>query len=440
MKTFLLSSLFTFFVIIQIALSQSDSIWMKVYYPNTAIAAKFTNQDTQRIVVGIKGNSFNGDSGAVQLLDALTGNIIWQQLTRSTLAIDISNDSSLVATAHADTTIRIWDLNTGQLKKTYNRVLFDTLDEGLYAKFTSICFSNNGRYVYTAYNYYPSLYNFNKTNLFRIDLQNDSIIHKLTYDNQEIIKMSPTSDTLISTVGRYSYPAIAKINPNTLQLDTILYVGQGGLLTDIAISPNGNYIATSSENGTVKIWNMSDLSLSKTFSTNEESVYYGNITFSNNNLYLILAKRGRSINDWVSYIIKIDNDSIVYEYNYSASDDIEISTDDQYIVFSDEFVKLYYSRNISGAYREQQYDEINSILYPNPTTGFLNFEFDKFTNNSIKIVIYSEDGKFIYKIYEGRFLSENFNIKWNTSHLDKGIYFIVAKGKNYSQTYKLVKE
>ena len=82
--------------------------------------------------------------------------------------------------------------------------------------------------------------------------------------------------------------------------------------------------------------------------------------------------------------------------------------------------------------------EIESIVYPNPTTGFMNVDFSLTENGKVDISIFSIDGKFISNILSEEKLKGTYSLNWQNENLPIGTYFVKIQTENNLTTKKIV--
>jgi len=79
----------------------------------------------------------------------------------------------------------------------------------------------------------------------------------------------------------------------------------------------------------------------------------------------------------------------------------------------------------------------NKVLYPNPTNGFVNIDWNDNISGKVQIRIYDNSGKLIHS--EMEMLAEE-NIEIDLTFLQTGIYIMRIIGENNSKSLKLIKE
>ena len=80
------------------------------------------------------------------------------------------------------------------------------------------------------------------------------------------------------------------------------------------------------------------------------------------------------------------------------------------------------------------------LIKPNPTNGETNFDLNFENRGQYSIKIVNEKGNEIQQIKNDTFDIGKHEISWDASQLPAGVYFIVVKGRNFSETYKFIKQ
>jgi hypothetical protein len=89
---------------------------------------------------------------------------------------------------------------------------------------------------------------------------------------------------------------------------------------------------------------------------------------------------------------------------------------------------------------EENILNIVRTLYPNPTTQIVTVELNLKKRENIILNLSDNSGKILNSINYGIFDVGYNNIKYNTSIISTGIYYITIQSQSFSETYKLVKE
>ncbi len=125
----------------------------------------------------------------------------------------------------------------------------------------------------------------------------------------------------------------------------------------------------------------------------------------------------------------------VYEYGTNPSN-IDISHNGKYIVTGSRLLSLYYAKwnglSVPGETKEPQ------VIYPNPTNGMINLQFNQQVSEITAINIQDSKGAMVRPLFNG-FLTEGpQNLSYNISDLATGTYFVQVQSKHNSLIFKLM--
>lgn len=81
--------------------------------------------------------------------------------------------------------------------------------------------------------------------------------------------------------------------------------------------------------------------------------------------------------------------------------------------------------------------ELNSLAWPNPSTGIFYFNLNSLQDENVSMNIFDVSGKLVHKSDN---LKTNINQSWDASASASGIYFISLEGKNTSKRFKIIKK
>lgn len=76
-------------------------------------------------------------------------------------------------------------------------------------------------------------------------------------------------------------------------------------------------------------------------------------------------------------------------------------------------------------------------VYPNPSPGIINIEGQVPNPSNVEISLYNLNGELIDQIFSGSLVG-NYQLAYNTSQLDKALYFVRIEGPDFTQVLKLV--
>ena len=83
--------------------------------------------------------------------------------------------------------------------------------------------------------------------------------------------------------------------------------------------------------------------------------------------------------------------------------------------------------------------EVQTTVYPNPVTSYLNLNFNEMAGQDFEILLYDNNGK---QVYHQELENSSANETLNFSAYSQGIYLlnIVQRSTNKSKTFKIIKQ
>ena len=94
--------------------------------------------------------------------------------------------------------------------------------------------------------------------------------------------------------------------------------------------------------------------------------------------------------------------------------------------------------NPSVSVQDEEFNESNLVLYPNPASQNANLEFELMNESEVRINVVDVTGKQVYSENMNTLNSGNHKIKVNTSNFKEGIYFVTLNTEGTKTTKKLV--
>lgn len=232
--------------------------------------------DGKTLAVGA-GGSYNT---WIKLLNAKTGEEIRKLSGHEDIIFDLdfSPDGTKLASASRDGSVKIWDVNTGQ-------EIYTSENEGWMA---DVDFSPDG--LLLAMTDLPAL--------LVVDTLLGAEVTFTTADPfiTECVGFSPDGKTIAWGGGSFDESGVVKLFDATTGQEMLSLDGHTNIVSTIAFSPGGNFIASGSWDHTVKIWDAATGAVVFTFDGN--SAYIDAVSFSPNGKLLAAALLNGTIKVW----------------------------------------------------------------------------------------------------------------------------------------------
>ena len=224
--------------------------------------------DGKTLIAGV-GNEDKGDE-IMHLWDVETGErkAVWKGPTALFEALVFSPDGKLLATADMDKTVRIWDAQTRELKRTFTG----------YDYTSSVAFSPDGKLVAAG---------FHSADILVWDVETGErkqALEGAAFGEIRALAYTHDGSTLVSAGHD---PTIKLWDAQTGKLKRTIK-GHRTTVTSIAFSPDGNLMASGSTDKTVKLWDARTWTLKQTFYMPNHSLVYS-LAFTPNGKQLAAA-------------------------------------------------------------------------------------------------------------------------------------------------------
>jgi WD40 repeat protein len=196
--------------------------------------------------------------------------------TDEVMGIAVSSDGQYLATGSEDNTVKIWEIQTGNLARTL---------EGHESWVSDVAFSSDGRYVLTG--------SFDNTAKIW-DLASGEAVFTLSDHADTILGVAYSPDGAFVLTG--SRDTTAKLWDAVTGREIRSFAGHEGAVWDVAFSTDGNQILTGSADMTAKIWDINTGIEKHTFQGNEAEIYA--VAFSPDDKQIILGGRSTTAEVW----------------------------------------------------------------------------------------------------------------------------------------------
>jgi len=378
--------------------SKNDSLIVAHGYGTNIFFETKNGNEIKRILSYAPIHFFNNDENFVQIAPSNDRLEIYQTSnfkaidtleykTDSIISILVSKDEKYVIGVIKDG-FCAWDIKTKKILKTLNFPNEEYLRR-IEIKIQNLCdnkiflatFFKTYTHSYPPYNDYL-IVSYNTYNYSDLDSINSK-------EGTGFCRISNNCEILAKNI-RDSNFGIELINFNTGELFHKLPIN-GYSLTGIEFSPDDKYLVTSNASGA--------------------------------NCMLV----------W-----KIENKEITYSYPEGSYYNIDISSNEKYIVSSTvDYLFLWNFKNVTSIIENN--DENNfKIIYPNPTNNLAILEFEQNSSGNTTIELLNTQGILLKTIINKFLESGQQKIEINTTDIPSGNYYIAVKNENEQLLFKLI--
>jgi WD40 repeat protein len=188
----------------------------------------------------------------------------------------ISSDNRYIASASSDTNIKVWDLETGSLERTL---------QGHSRSVTSLYLSSDNRYIASgSEDKSIKLWNFETGSLKRNMIGHSSYVSSVCVSSDDLFIISGGDDM--------------KIKVWELETGNLKYTLQGhsDWVRSVNISGDNRYIISASRDATIKVWELETGNLKQTLQGHSDCV--NSLIVSSDNRYIVSGSSDMTIKTW----------------------------------------------------------------------------------------------------------------------------------------------
>ena len=327
--------------------------------------------------------------GCIKVWDRKQENKLVMSLGGQSLGI-FSKDGRYIASDGIDNTIKLWELSSGSLIKTF---------DGHANSVNSLAFSLNGKYILSgSADNSIKLWDVSSGCLSKAFEGHSSSVTSVVFSPDEKFILSGSCDNSIK-LWEFSSGSLIKS-----------FEGHSDFVNCIAFSSDGKLILSGSRDKSIKLWDVSSGFLIKTFEGDSESV--NSVVFSQDGKCILVGSQDKSIKLWdVSSGLLIKT----YDHHSSSVNSVAFSSDEKLIVSGslDKSIKLW---DVSSGSLIKNFechtDSVNSVAFSPDGKLILSGSLDKSIklwdvssgsliktldghNDSVNSVVLSQDGKLI---------------------------------------------
>ena len=209
------------------------------------------------------------DEGIVSLVYTFTGHHDIVQ------AVSFSPDGNLVASASVDSTVKLWNRETGEIMQSFNH------PQGL----TYMDYSDDGKYIVTSsYDGKTRLWNAGNGSLLKEFGGHTGTVWHVSVSHDARWMASSGDDAVINIWDVVSGNLVHSLK------------GHKRTVWSVKFSPDGKYLASASYDNAVKIWNVQDGHLIRTINGHTEAVV--DVAYSHNGQILASTSDDKTIKLW----------------------------------------------------------------------------------------------------------------------------------------------
>ncbi len=400
---------------------EDDLIWEKLLENTECRGAKFTPDGSKIIALG---------GGYIFIVDTETSEILYRfkEISENIFyVIDVSKTAPIFATI--DGMSRLW-LFDYELKKqikdlgTGHRISFS--GDG---KYLAIGRGNNATHNL-------DIYDFSKDSITKSFLL---VNYFMNYVNA--VKFSDDGKYLAVAYSGYQTEnekdvfssIVAIFNTEDWSLIKNLNFGESGQVADLAFSPDGSKLAATYIEGEAKtiIWDMTDFSEKWRYNGGINTISVSSICFTKDSKNLLISNRSKS-SGYNTELYSIEKNKIIYIYNYTMQEGIDVSLNNKYICSPFGKLRLYKQQDITNINEKKE-----NLKYIQIGKYFI--DISEINIEDIQYISISDiKGEKLLNYSKEELTTDGNNIIIKECDLITGMYFCTIKTKKSVFTKKFI--
>ncbi len=423
-------------------IGEGDTLWAKSGLP-TIRQVQFSPDGTKLGVLAYGGDYI----GRFFMYDANTGEELWA-FTKATYYFNqfsySLDGSKIYVLPPSDEKINIIDINTGEILDTLPVEISLKMKENEVGNYSSVYQTKNPNILLIG----------NLSGCYALyDISKRQIIRERYGDYHNRFYASPNSDYFIDASSYYDDDWIVQlvmIDVNTLS--TVVILGEeenagfeGG---DIKISYNGKYAATNHGTRALQIWDLDNRKLFKEYSptiptetTSGGGPQYALAFCHDNEMIINSGGHYKQPNQPSSATItNFINDKRAILQEIASFRSLDVNNEDTKLASALGSILVVLNLRKDAVPVRETPSEIDSIIYPNPTTGNILVNIPESIGLINKGQLFDNTGKIVKNYLPHELQTINSKLILNINDLNNGFYLLKLSNSNNVLTYKIILE
>jgi len=374
------------------------------------------------------GNSVAAAIGdGVYIFDKVSGQIV-KQFNRFMIAcryFDFSDDGTKLITASDNNMIIVWDYLKGNTISVFEKIFI-----------THVRYLNDSLIIGIGN---LTEWNPDSTKIYLMNFKTGKVIRKQGSENRKIVITAfdiSKDNNLLSLVSVNSDVRNIEIW-NLNSLTQITTIGKhNNQINDLNFSSDGKYLASASDDGLIKIWDIENKLLIKSIKNDNIQNGYGNLKFSPKAGYLVSSfGAGSNMAPFSCKVWDMKNFNLVYSYPYNIGSyySTDISKDSSLLALGRAWFLTILKARWNPTSKSDDLNKLYIKLFPNPSSTEINIPNNEGIS-PIRISIMDTSGNNLMTINQVQTIDDI--IKLDISRLISGIYFASVIYPDKTITYK----